>query len=102
MKRPPPYGFYPSSRRCPSCKARLVTTTPVNRFYLQGLLQELGLACYCVRCNTRYRATGRLRFHWVSGLGAFGRWIWWKTATLEVTLSPDPEFPQETGAFEGV
>lgn len=89
-----PYGFYSTSRGCPSCGARLVTATPVNRTFLKDLLQELGLTCYCMSCNTRYRATSRLRYGWVGWLGPIGRWIWWRTVSLEVTLrSEQQEIP---------
>lgn len=86
MKRASPFGFYDVHRLCPECGARLVTATPVTRTYLQGPLQRLGITCYCVRCNTRYRATSKLPFAWVGWVGPLGRRIWWQTTSLEVTL----------------
>lgn len=80
------YQFYPIVRLCPSCGARLVTATPVTRTHLQGPLQRLGITCYCVRCNTRYRATSKLPFAWVGWMGPLGHRIWWQTTLLEVTL----------------
>ncbi|MBI3615384.1 MAG: hypothetical protein HY211_02590 [Candidatus Omnitrophica bacterium] len=81
-----PYQFYRTFRRCPSCGARLLTATPLTVRFTKGLLQNLGITCYCVRCNTRYRATSRLRFWWVAWAGPIGRWLWWQTTSLEVTL----------------
>lgn len=86
-----PFGFYRTARRCPECRQPLVTATPLTRRFTQGLLQDLGLTCYCVACNSRYRATTRLRFYWVAWAGALGGWIWWKTTSLEKTLSAEIE-----------
>ena len=49
----------------------------------------MGIPCYCVQCNTRYRATSRLPFIWISWLGPLGRWLWWKTTVLDLTLKPE-------------
>ena len=84
----PPYQFYRSSRLCPECRSVLLTAAPLNRTFTQGILHRLGITCYCVRCNSRYRATGWLRYRWIWWAGPIGRWIWWQTATLELTLSP--------------
>ena len=86
-KRQPAFGFYPALRFCPSCGAQLLTATPVNRTFLKGPLQRLGITCYCVQCNRRYRATSRLKFAWVAWAGPVGRWLWWQTAGLEITLN---------------
>ncbi len=98
--KPPPYGFYPAGRLCPSCRGWLVTATPVNRAFLKGPLQNFGVTCYCMACNTRYRATSWLRYGWVGWLGRLGRWTWWKTTSLEVTLRPEipgsPVSPEES------
>lgn len=59
--------------------------------FLQGPLQRLGVTCYCVACNRRYRATGRIRYGWIGWLGPFGRWLWWQTAGLELTLSVEQD-----------
>ncbi len=80
------FQFYPTSRFCPECRGRIVTATPLTRTYLQGPLQRLGITCYCVRCNTRYRATSPLPFGWVGWMGPVGRWAWWLTTSLEATL----------------
>ena len=87
--RPSPFSFYPAGRLCPSCRGPLVTTAPVNRIYLKGPLQKFGVTCYCVACNSRYRAVSRMRFQWTGWLGPLGRWIWWKTTSLELTLRPE-------------
>lgn len=90
MRTPlPAYQFYPAARRCPSCGGKLVSSTPIIRRFLQGPLQGMGIACYCVNCNVRYRATSRLRYGRVSWLGPIGRWIWWQTTEMEVTLRPE-------------
>ena len=87
QKLTPPYGFYLAYRLCPTCGGRLLTATPVNHLFLQGPLRRLGVTCYCVSCNSRYRAVGRLRWEWVGWMGAVGRWVWWQAAALELTLS---------------
>ena len=86
MSGPAAYQFYGTFRRCPECGATLLTATPLTRQFTQGLLQRLGITCYCVRCNTRYRATTRLRYQAVAWLGPVGWWIWWQTTSLEQTL----------------
>ena len=88
MTAHPAYHFYSTARLCPNCGGQLLTTTPVNRTTLQGLLQRLGTTCYCMACNRRYRATSRLSYPLVGWLGPVGRWIWWKTTSLELTLEP--------------
>lgn len=93
----PAYQFYPAARFCPSCRGRLATTVPVRRLFLKGPLQRMGLTCYCVSCNSRYRATSSLPFVWIAWLGPLGRWIWWQTTTLEVTLLPEKDDPGEKG-----
>lgn len=87
MRPAPAYGFYPAYRLCPSCGEQLLTAVPVSRAHLRGPLNRLGLICYCVACSRRYRAKGRLRYEWVGWLGPVGRWVWWQTASLELTLS---------------
>lgn len=82
----PAYEFYPAHRRCPACRGPLVTTTPLIRKFLQGPLHGMGITCFCVQCSSRYRAVSWLRFGWVSWLGPIGRWIWWKTVSLDLTL----------------
>ena len=67
----------------------MLTAVPVSRTHLQGPLHRLGITCYCVSCNSRYRAKGRLRYEWVGWLGPVGRWVWWLAAELEVTLQPE-------------
>lgn len=85
----PAYGFYPAYRLCPSCGGRLLTAVPVGRTHLRGPLHRLGVTCYCVSCNRRYRAASRLRYEWVGWMGAFGRWLWWQATSLELTLKPE-------------
>ncbi len=85
----PPYQFYQTARRCPTCLKRLLTATPLTRAFTQGLLQRMGMTCYCVWCNRRYRATSSLRYGWVAWMGPVGRWLWWQTTSLEVTLLPE-------------
>ncbi len=91
--RPDPFGFYPAQRLCPSCGGRLLTAIPVNRTFLRGPLQRMGVTCYCVACNRRYRAQSGLRYGWVGWMGPVGRWLWWQTTSLELTL----EAPEEPG-----
>lgn len=86
-----PYQFYPTFRLCPTCRGRLLTATPLTREFTQGLLQSLGITCYCVQCNTRYRATSKLRYGLVAWLEPVGRWLWWQTTSLEVTLLGESE-----------
>ena len=81
-----PYAFYRSPRPCPSCGGGLVSMTPLSRQFTQGILSELGFSCQCVGCSTRYRARNRIRFPWIAWAGPAGRWLWWKTASFEVTL----------------
>jgi len=85
----PAFQFYPVPRACPSCRSRLVTATPLTRTFTQGILHSLGITCYCVRCNNRYRAASSLRYAFVAWLGPVGRWLWWQTASLELTLQGD-------------
>lgn len=87
--RPDPFGFYPAYKLCPDCGAQLLTSTPVNRTFLQGPLQRMGITCWCVSCNSRYRAVGRLRWEWVGWMGPSGKWLWWQAAALEPTLKPE-------------
>ncbi len=87
-----PYRFYPCARSCPRCGAGLVTATPLTLRFTYGMLHELGVTCYCVQCNHRYRATHWLRFSFIAWAGPIGRWIWWKTARLETTLTPPDSF----------
>lgn len=90
MSRPPPYGFYLTYRLCPACGGRLLSATPLSRTFLQGPLQRMGITCYCIACNVRYRAVSRLRFPLVAWMGPLGRWIWWQTTSLEETLTAPP------------
>ncbi len=80
------YRFYQASRRCPECRAVLLTTTPITLRFTRGVLHDLGIACYCVRCNSRYRARSWLPFTWVAWAGPVGRWLWWQTTSLHRTL----------------
>ena len=89
MKPAPAFGFYPAFRPCPECHGRLLTATPMKRQFLQGPLQRMGITCYCVQCNTRYRAVSRLPFAWVAWMGGVGRWIWWQTTKLELILQSE-------------
>ena len=56
---------------------------------LEGPLRGMGVTCYCVSCNRRYRAIGRLPYASVGWLGPLGRLLWWKTASLDLTLQPE-------------
>ena len=93
MKPTPAFGFYPAFRPCPECRGLMLTATPVTRRFLKGPLQRMGITCYCVQCNTRYRATSRLAFVWVAWMGNLGRWIWWQTTTLGLTLRSEEPNP---------
>ncbi len=87
----PSYQFYPCAKSCPACGAGLLTAIPLTRTFTQGPLERLGITCYCVSCNRRYRATSPIRFVWVAWLGPVGRWLWWKATSLELTLKPEEE-----------
>ena len=89
MKPAPAFGFYPTYRLCSDCGGRLLTATPVNRTFLKGPLHRMGITCYCVSCNSRWRAKGTLRYGWVAWMGPFGRWLWWQFTALELTLKPE-------------
>lgn len=87
----PAYQFYATSRRCPVCRQRIATATPLTIKFTQGPLHRMGLTCYCVSCNSRFRAVGCFRFGWVAWAGPLGRWIWWRTALLKPTTpAEDP------------
>jgi len=81
----PAYQFYTAARSCPACRNKLVTTEPFASQFMGGTLYRIGLACYCVHCNNRYRATSFIRFSWIAWAGPVGQWIWWQTARLEPT-----------------
>ena len=83
-----PYQFYPAFKSCPNCRTRLLTTVPITRKFLQGVLHDLGIVCTCVRCSRRYRATSWLRYSWIAWAGPVGQWIWWQTTSLTETDRP--------------
>ena len=83
------FQFYSTHRKCLSCGNSLLTSTRLTRVTLSGPLQRMGVTCYCVHCNRRWRAVSRLPYTWVAWLGPFGRRIWWKSAALELTLKPE-------------
>ena len=83
------FQFHPAFRPCPACRRPLVTATLVTRVGTSGPLQRMGITCYCVSCNSRYRAVSRLPYAVVGWLGSLGRWIWWQTASFELTLRPE-------------
>ncbi|MBI3317826.1 MAG: hypothetical protein HYZ90_01580 [Candidatus Omnitrophica bacterium] len=87
--RPQPYRFYRIPRACSECGKGLAVHTPLTRKFTAGLLGELGVSCFCPACGSRFRARNPLRFGWVAWLGPPGRWLWWKTASLELTLRPE-------------
>jgi hypothetical protein len=49
----------------------------------------MGVTCYCVSCNRRYRAASRLPYAAVGWLGPLGRLLWWLSTSLELTLRPE-------------
>ena len=83
------FQFYSTSRKCPSCGNSLLTATRITRTSMSGPLQRLGVTCYCVSCNRRYRATHRLPYAAVAWAGPLGRRLWWLTASLKLTLQPE-------------
>lgn len=83
------FQFYSAYRSCPSCRGALLTATLVTKTSMSGPLQRMGVTCYCVSCNRRYRATGRLSYPAIAWLGPAARRLWWKTASLELTLRPE-------------
>ena len=86
MKPFPLFQFYPTFRSCPACRSRLLTATRAQASVLEGPLQRMGIPCYCVSCNRRYRAIGRLPYRLVGWMGPLGRRLWWRSASLELTL----------------
>lgn len=80
------FQFYKTGRFCPKCGQRLVTMTLVSKRTTQGPLQSMGIPCHCLGCATRYRAVSRVPFSKISWLGPLGRWVWWQTTELEITL----------------
>ena len=89
MKPFPLFQFHPTFRSCPACRNRLLTATRVGPAELQGPLQRMGITCYCVSCNRRYRAISRLPYRFVGWLGPVGRRLWWFFASFELTLQPE-------------
>ena len=83
------FQFYPAFRKCPSCGSSLLTSTLVTKLSMQGPLERMGVVCYCVSCNRRYRATGRISYPPIAWLGPVARRLWWRTASLELTVRPD-------------
>jgi hypothetical protein len=81
----PAYQFFPAMRRCPVCSETIVSTTPLSKEFMRGRLNQMGLTCYCVGCNNRFRAIGKLHFSAVAWAGVIGRWLWWQMAELEST-----------------
>lgn len=99
---PAPYQFYPCFKSCPSCRSPLVSATPLTLTHTRGLLQEMGITCYCVRCNSRYRATSWLIYPAVAWAGPLGRRLWWKTTRLEpIPYGGEPTWTDERGSSEG-
>lgn len=77
-----PYQFVQIPRLCPRCRAPLVLTGTAGALEGPRLAGRLGVACHCLRCNTKYRAQGPwslaglrrvFRGVWVVGLGV-GAW----------------------------
>ena len=83
------FQFHPTFRPCPSCRRPIVTATLVTKTSMSGPLQRMGVTCYCMNCNRRYRATSHLPYPAVDWAGPLGRWLWWKTVSLELTLRPE-------------
>ncbi len=83
------FDFYPTHRKCPSCRNPLLTATRVTAAMVRGPLRRMGVTCYCVSCNRRYRAIGRLPYTAVGWLGPLGRRLWWLSVSLELTLQPE-------------
>ncbi|MDO8729788.1 MAG: hypothetical protein Q7J69_01170 [Candidatus Omnitrophota bacterium] len=83
------FQFYSTHRKCPTCRNPLLTATLVTRAVVSGPLQRMGVTCYCVSCNRRYRAASRLPYAAVGWLGPLGRRLWWLTTSFELTLKPE-------------
>ena len=83
------FQFYPTHRKCPACRNPLLTATRVTARGVSGPLRRMGVTCYCVSCNRRYRAISRLPTTAVAWAGPLGRRLWWLTVSLELTLQPE-------------
>lgn len=83
------FQFYSVPRSCLACRSKLLTATKVSAQTLQGPLARMGITCYCISCNRRYRGTSRFPAPLLTVLGPLGRWLWWRTASLELTLQPE-------------
>lgn len=53
-----PFAFYPTGRKCPTCGELLLSREPVSFGPASKILHMLGMPCYCMACNGRFRATG--------------------------------------------
>ena len=89
MKPFPLFQFHPAFRACPSCRRPMVTATLVTKASMSGPLQRMGVTCYCVSCNRRYRAASRLPTTVVAWMGPLGRRLWGLTTSFEPTLKPE-------------
>ena len=83
------FQFYSTHRKCPACRNPLLTATLVTIRNTGGPLARMGVTCYCVSCNRRYRAASRLPYAAVAWAGLLGRRLWWLTVSLELTLQPE-------------
>ena len=83
------FEFYPTHRKCPACRNLLLTATLVTARNTGGPLARMGVTCYCVSCNRRYRAASFLPYAALGWLGPLGRRLWWLTTSLELTLKPE-------------
>ena len=54
-----PYKFYPTHRRCPVCGEKLLSQEPVSFGEAGQIISLLGMPCYCMACNGKFRAVPR-------------------------------------------
>ena len=83
------FEFYLTHRKCLACRNPLLTATLVTVRNIGGPLARMGVTCYCVSCNRRYRAASHLPYAAIAWAGPLGRRLWWLTVSLELTLQPE-------------
>ncbi len=65
-----PFQFHTTMLRCPSCRELLLSQERVSFGTTSKILHVLGMSCYCMACNGKYRVTARAWMHylpWISG-----------------------------------
>lgn len=54
-----PFQFHTTLRRCPACQELLLSQERVSFGGTSKILHVLGMSCYCMACNGKYRVTAR-------------------------------------------